>query len=279
MKVIELLKEYKNLFEREKIETSLLDCKILIGKVLGIEVNELILFFQRELTDKEENDFKILAQRRLSHEPVAKIVNKKSFWNFDFYTNNDVLDPRPDTEIMIESILEDYNTDKNLNILDLGCGSGCIILTLLKLFENSSGVAVDISEKSLAITRKNAENLGIDRIKIKKSNWSDEIFKQFDVIVSNPPYIATKAIDDLTDDVKNFDPILALDGGNDGLDYYKYIAKTIKKNCKINTKLYFEVGDNQAKAVEEIFLLEGFKKNRIKKDLSGIERILVFDNI
>lgn len=277
MKVIDILTSSRELLKNKSFDSPALDCKILLGKVLGITNTDLVFNSQRELTNKEIESFNKLIKRRLNHEPVAKIINEKSFWNYSFYVNSDVLDPRPDTENLIELVLDDYKNIENLNILDLGCGSGCIILTLLKLLKNSKGTAVDLSEKALEIAKKNAKILKVNNIDFKKSNWNDSINDKFDIIVSNPPYISTSDIENLANDVKNFDPKIALDGGVDGLDYYKYIAKNIKKNCKNNTKLYFEVGQNQAQNVKNIFLNENFTLFKIKKDLNKIERVLSFN--
>jgi release factor glutamine methyltransferase len=178
---------------------------------------------------------------------------------------------------MIELIICEYNRNAQLKILDLGTGSGCLILTLLKIFKNSSGVAVDINEKSLAVARRNAEQLGVtENIDFIKSNWNDEINEKFNVIISNPPYIKTNDINNLQNDVKKFDPIISLDGGVDGFDCYKYIAKNILKNCFRDTKIYLEIGYDQKNEIVDIFKKENFSLTSIKKDLQDFDRILSF---
>ena len=271
-----IIKKYTEILQtNNSIDSPDLDCKLLVANILGIEYKNLYLYLNDEFN--KENLLNILIQRRLNNEPISKIINKKSFWDYDFYVNENVLDPRPDTENLIELVLEMYNTNENLHILDMGTGSGCLILTLLKLFKNATGVAVDISEKALKVTKINAKTLGVKNINFIISNWNDNITEKFDIIVSNPPYIETEEIQKLDKDVKNFDPLLALDGGVDGLKYYEYIAQNIMKNCKNDTKIFLEVGHSQAKNVINIFEKNNFSLYKIKKDLNGYDRIVCFN--
>ncbi len=277
MKIIEIINIFKKELENKNFDSPLLDCKILLSNILNIKVGDLVFYYQKQLDSEKFDKFKNMIQRRLNNEPVSKIINNKYFWDYNFYVDKNVLDPRPDSESIIELILEDYKNDEKLNILDLGSGSGCLIITLLKIFKNSNGLAIDISDKALEIVKKNAELLNIKNLDILKSNWNDEISGKFDIIISNPPYIETNEINNLSKDVKSFDPLLALDGGFDGLDCYRYIAKNIKKNCKKNTKLYFEIGKGQETDVKNIFLNKGFKLFKTGKDLAGIERVISFE--
>ena len=271
-----IIKKYTEILQTNNdIDSPDLDCKLLIANILGIEYKNLYLHLNEEF-DKEDL-LSNLIQRRLNSEPISKIINKKSFWDYDFYVNKNVLDPRPDTENLIELVLEMYNIQEKLNILDMGTGSGCLILTLLKLFKNATGVAVDISEKALEVAKINAKNLEVENVHFVISNWNDNITEKFDIIVSNPPYIETEEIEKLDKDVKNFDPLLALDGGINGLKCYEYIAKNIIKNCKNDTKIFLEVGHNQAKSVIDIFEKNNFSLYKIKKDLNGYDRIVCFN--
>lgn len=276
MKIIDILNNSKKLLESKNFKSPLLDCKILLSNVLNLTMGDLVFYYQENINDEKLEQLKKMLERRLNHEPISKIINKKSFWNYDFYVNKNVLDPRPDSESLIEMVLKDYDINDKLNILDLGSGSGCLILTLLKIFKNSDGVAVDISEKALEVIKKNSEILGVENLTVLKSNWNNDVLGKFDIIISNPPYIESDEIAKLSDDVKNFDPILALNGGCDGLDCYRYIAKNIKKNCKKNTRLYFEIGNGQKIAVKEIFVNNGFEFIGVKKDFGGVERVLGF---
>lgn len=277
MKILELYKNSSKELEQNGILTSKLDVKILLSYLLNIDSKELIMYFNQHIEQKFINSFNQLLKRRLNREPIANIVNKKSFWSYDFFVNENVLTPRNDSEILIEAVLSNYNNmQEELKILDLGTGSGCLILSLLKMYKNASGLAVDISEKALKVARQNAENLKINNIKFLKNNWNDNIEEKFDIIISNPPYIPTKEIKELEPEVNKFNPLLALDGGEDGLNCYRYLAKSLEKNLKENTKIFLEIGKNQEKDIEKIFNENGYELLKMYKDLAEINRILCF---
>lgn len=277
MKILELYKNSAKELEQQGILTSKLDVKILLSYLLNIDSKELIMYFNQHIEQKFINSFNHLLKRRLNREPIANIVNKKSFWSYDFFVNENVLTPRNDSEILIEAVLSNYNNmQEELKILDLGTGSGCLILSLLKMYKNASGLAVDISEKALKVARQNAENLKINNIKFLKNNWNDNIEDKFDIIISNPPYIPTKEIKELEPEVNKFNPLLALDGGEDGLNCYRYLAKSLEKNLKENTKIFLEIGKNQEKDIEKIFNENGYELLKMYKDLAEINRILCF---
>ncbi len=274
MNVSNIYIKYTNILRKNNINTPEMECKIFISHLLNINVNEL--FFHLDDVFYEEESLSNLIKERIKGKPIYKIIGKKPFWDYDFLTNVDVLDPRSDSESMIRAVLEDFDINSKIRILDLGTGSGCLILTLLKLFKNASGVAVDINERSLNVARKNAELLNIQNIDFINSNWNDKINSDFDVIVSNPPYIKTNDIDNLDIEVKKYDPLIALDGGVDGLDCYKYIAKNISKNCNKKTIIYLEIGFDQKKDVVDIFSSNGFLFIGCKKDLSNNDRVIKF---
>lgn len=277
MRLLELYKDSTKKLEQEGILTSKLDVKILLSFLLDIDSKELIMYFNQHIDRKFINNFEQLLKRRLNREPIANIVNKKSFWSYDFFVNENVLTPRSDSEILIEAVLSNYDDmNEELNILDLGTGSGCLILSLLKIYKNANGLAVDISDKALKVAKQNAENLKINNIKFLKNNWNDNIEERFDIIISNPPYIPTKEIKELEPEVNKFNPLLALDGGEDGLNCYRYLAKSLDKNLKENTKIFLEIGKNQEKDVEKIFNERGYKLLKMYKDLAEINRILCF---
>lgn len=276
MKLIEFI---KNIKKREEIPS--FDVKMILSYFYDIELPNLINFYDKEIEEKDLTELNNIIKIRLTGKPISKIFGKKCFWNYCFFVDENVLDPRPDSEIMIEEILKDYENFKNekLQVLDLGTGSGCLIATILKLFENFCGTAIDISDKALNIAEKNSKNLGINnRLRLIKSNWNDSVEEKFDIIISNPPYIETNYIERLDIDVKNFDPILALDGGDDGLNPYRHLAKNLKKNCKHNTKIYLEIGINQKKPIIDLFETNNFKFIKSIKDYSNIDRILVFNS-
>ena len=264
-----------NLLKDKGVLTANLDVKILLVFLLNIDTKEIINYFNNEISNEFLNNFQKLLSRRLNREPIANIIGKKAFWDYDFIVNENVLTPRPDSETLIEAVLENYkDKDQKLNILDLGTGSGCLILTLLSIYQNSQGLAIDISDKALEIAKQNAKLLNINRIKFLKNNWNDNINKKFDIIISNPPYIPKKEIEILEPEVNKYNPLLALDGGNDGLDCYKYLAENLQKNCKENTKIFLEIGKNQENNIIEIFKNNKFELLKMYKDINGIIRIL-----
>jgi len=208
--------------------------------------------------------------------PVAKIIHSKWFYGIEFYTNKNTLDPRPDTETLIESVIKDCDTDKKLRILDMGTGTGCIICALCKNIANTSGIAIDKSRPALRVAKRNIKKLKLDKqIKIQHANFAN--FKsddKFDIIVSNPPYI--KYGDVRVNDGAMFDPKVALYAKSDGLLAYEQIAKNAKKLLKSDGKIYLEIGVGQSNQVIKIFNFCGFKFERVEKDLAGINRVLVF---
>ena len=274
----ELYTNSVNLLKNKGILTANLDVKILLAFLLNIDTKEIINYFNNEISNEFLNNFQKLLSRRLNREPIANIIGKKAFWDYDFIVNENVLTPRPDSETLIEAVLENYkDKDQKLNILDLGTGSGCLILTLLSIYQNSQGLAIDISDKALEIAKQNAKLLNINRIKFLKNNWNDNINEKFDIIISNPPYIPKKEIEDLEPEVNKYNPLLALDGGNDGLDCYKYLAENLQKNCKKDTKIFLEIGKNQENDIIEIFKNNEFELVKMYKDINKIVRILEFN--
>ena len=219
-----------------------------------------------------EEDFK----RLRNGEPVYRILGYRYFWKDKFFLSSDTLEPRSDTETLIEAALSLF-PDKStpLTLLDLGTGSGCILLSLLREFSNATGVGVDISEKALQTAQKNASALNLDtRSAWRQSNWGDSVEGEFDLIISNPPYIPSQVIETLDDNVKHFDPKQALDGGESGLDPYIYLAKTLPRLMHKNTLIMFEIGYDQKEAVIE--LMKDYECILAKQDLGKNDRCLVF---
>ena len=275
MKILNILNKYSKKLENKNFLTPKLDIKILLSCVINVKTNSLYLYFDKELNKRKYKKFYYLFRKRLKNEPIANIIKKKEFWNYNFYVNKNVLTPRNDSEILIQAILNNYkNKNEKFKILDLGTGSGCLILTLLKLYKKSFGIGVDISNKALKVAKKNAKNLKIKNIKFIQNNWNDNINEKFDIIISNPPYIPQNTIKTLDLEVQKYNPIISLNGGTDGLLYYRYLAKNIFKNFKENTKLFLEIGINQKTEIEKIFNKYDFKINNVYKDYSNIERIL-----
>ena len=264
-----------------------LDCRILLGHAMGLN-RSVYPHEQIKITQKEINKFKILINERKNGKPVSRIINKKEFWKMYFTLNEASLDPRPDSEIIIESILNHF-TDKldNLRVLDLGSGSGCLGLSILNEYKNSKGILVDASFDSLEIAKLNAVNYNLfNRSKFINMNWfkkewTKELLKnienkKFDIIISNPPYIPSNEINDLQIEVKKFEPRLALDGGKDGMDSYKSILPNIKDLLKPEGKIFLEIGHNQQNLINKIAKKCELIFKDSNKDLSGIVRVLVY---
>ena len=236
-------------------------------------MDKISLFDKKLLEEAASSDeeLNVFIQRRLTGEPVAKIIGKKGFWKDDFIVSKDVLDPRPDSETLIEAVLEIFpNKEKSLQILDLGTGSGCLLLSLLREYQNATGIGVDISEKALAIAKKNAHT---DRVQFVQRDMLQDLsdLGKFDIIISNPPYIPTAEIQTLERDVKDYDPILALDGGIDGLDFYRTLSKQ-----HLAPHIFIEIGKDQESQIIPLFESEGWQFIQSWKDLGKITRILYF---
>ena len=252
------------------------DLRMLIAKVKELSYGKVAFDADSVyLNDEEFELFQQLLARYRNDEPISKILNSKGFWKYDFYVNEDVLDPRPETELIIETVLKQFDVTEKLNFLDIGAGSGCILLSLLGEFKNSVGTGIDISEKAIAVARKNQQRLNIKNANFENVSWNDFApSTQFDVIVSNPPYIRTADIPSLDKNVREYDPLLALDGGETGLQPYQEITSLAKNWLKPNGIIVFEVGYNQAQDVRKILESNEYNSVQIAKDLAGIERVV-----
>lgn len=231
-----------------------------------------------EITKEETKQAKEMLARRLQNEPIDKIIGQREFYKSVFKVSSDVLTPRPDTEILVESALNLIPETAQWKILDLGTGSGCILLSLLAEREQCRGTGVDLSAKALEIAAENACNLKLEnRVELVNKSWTEENFitAQYEIITSNPPYIPSAEIDTLAEDVKKYDPLLALDGGVDGLKCYREIAAIAPLILKCNGYILLEVGYNQAKEVMQLFTAAGLKPHKIVSDLAGINRCVI----
>lgn len=264
-----------------------LDCRILLGHAMGLN-RSVYPHEQIKITQKEINKFKTLIDERKKGKPVSRIINKKQFWKMNFTLNEETLDPRPDSEVIIESILKHFK-DKlgNLRILDLGSGSGCLGLSILNEYKNSKGILIDASLDSLEIAKINAVDYNLfHRSKFInlnwfKKEWTKELLqnienKKFDIIISNPPYIPSNDINNLQIEVKKFEPRLALDGGKDGMDSYKSILPNLIDILKPEGKIFLEIGHNQQNLINKIANKCELIFKDSNKDLSGIIRVLVY---
>ena len=270
------------------IETANLDCRLLLTKSLErrkvLHNHEYI-----DITNKQIKNFKQLIKQRTAGKPVSRIINKRNFWKMEFKLNEATLDPRVDSETLIDAVLNHFtNKLQPLKILDLGSGSGCLGLSLLHEYPNSETSFLDISLKSLKMVEINALNLGLsERSKYINLNWkvndwdkkliTTENNIKYDIIVSNPPYVPTDVIKTLKKEVKKYDPFVALNGGKVGLDAYKSILPKLINIIKSNGKIFIEIGKGQQSHVTSIATGCGLSLNAYRKDLSGVTRVIILN--
>ncbi len=257
-----------------------LDSEMLMAKVFNKDRKYILLNDYKKIDLNIYYSFKNLIKKRSNREPVAYLTNKKFFWDSEFFVTKDTLIPRPDTELIIDSALKLTKKKDSLSVLDIGIGSGCILLSILKERQNFYGTGIDISKNCLNITKKNAINLNLlSRLKLFKTNVDKFILGKYDLIVSNPPYINKHNIKYLEKDVSGFEPILALNGGLDGLSE---IRKVIKKSSELIKKkgiFILEIGFSQKNKVINLLKNEGFYINRIQKDFANNDRCIISTKI
>lgn len=265
--------------ELEEISpTPRLDVETLLQKVLGVDRLYILLNLERVLSEDEEQLFNKFINERLNNRPTAYIVGNREFMGLDFFVKEGVLIPRPDTEVLVEEVIELAKKKGAKNILDIGTGSGAITVSLAKYLENVKVTSVDISDIALEIGKRNAiSNEVDDRINFVKSDLFTNIDKEtkFDIIVSNPPYIKREVIDTLDKQVKDYEPYNALEGGVDGLDFYRAITKQAKEYLKKGGILAYEVGHDQSKDVSKLMEMDGYTNIYTLKDLQQIDRVVI----
>ena len=262
------------------IKTPKLDSEILLSKVISKDRKYIILNSCEEINKKSLDDFNNLIERRKKGEPIAYITNNKEFWNDSFYVDKNVLIPRPDSELIIDQVLKIFPKDKRLQLLDIGVGSGCILLSLLKERSNFFGTGIDISKKSINISKYNAKILQLtNRVKFYNSDVDNFKIGKYDLIVSNPPYIDLLNLKYLERDVINFEPKLALSGGFDGFSKIKKVVSKAADLIKKNGKLILEIGFSQTEKVRKILKENGFYTNKVIKDYGKKDRCIVSTKI
>ena len=265
--------------ELEEISpTPRLDVETLLQKVLGVDRLYILLNLERVLSEDEEQLFNKFINERLNNRPIAYIVGNREFMGLDFFVKEGVLIPRPDTEVLVEEVIELAKKKDAKNILDIGTGSGDITISLAKYLENVKVTSVDISDIALEIGKRNAiSNEVDDRINFVKSDLFTNIDKEtkFDIIVSNPPYIKREVIETLDKQVKDYEPYNALEGGVDGLDFYRAITKQAKNYLKKGGILAYEVGHDQSEDVSKLMEMDGYTNIYTLKDLQQIDRVVI----
>ena len=263
------------------LDIHILEKKILLSNLLNTSKEELNLATQNKLSDNIIENFNSLILRRRKNEPISYLTNIREFWKYEFYINESVLIPRHDSEIIIETVLKyvpDINT--KYSILDLGTGSGCLIISLLKEYKNSHGLGIDIDLKALKVAKTNKSML-LNESRLMFSNDSFEKFqtKEFDIIVCNPPYIPVSQMDNIEDQVTLYEPHQSLFAEENGLLNYKNIIKNLRKNINKDQLIFFEIGINQSSSVINLLKINNFAVISVENDLANIPRCIVAKRI
>lgn len=280
MNIENILNEGINILQKNKIANPQLDSEILLSNSIKRDKKHIILNPKEILNSDQLVKFKSLIERRKKGEPIAYLINKKEFWKDEFFVNKDVLIPRPDSELIIEQVLKIYSKDVQLQVLDIGTGSGCILLSILKERSNFYGTGIDISKKSINVSKFNAKQLNLtNRVKFFHSSVDNFNNGKYDIIVSNPPYIEQLSLKYLEKDVVNFEPKLALSGGFDGFSKIRKVINKASILIKKNGKFILEIGFNQKNKVIKILKEEGFYVNKAIKDYGNNDRCIISTKI
>tara|TARA_B100001540_G_C15802449_1_gene640521 strand:+ start:1582 stop:2421 length:840 start_codon:yes stop_codon:yes gene_type:complete len=265
MNTTELIKTGSEILKKNNISSYSLDSEIILSNILKI-TREKLLIYEDKVTNKIVKKFKKLIIRRSLKEPIAYIIKNKEFMSKSFYVDNKSLIPRPETELLIQEIIKIYR-NKRLFFLDIGVGSGCIMLSILKNLNKSTGIGIDISKSTLINSKKNLKKFKLlNRSKLLQKSINEMRNIKFDLIVSNPPYVVRRDIKRLSNDVKKFEPIIALDGGNDGLDVIKKVIYKAKYILKSNGILALEIGKDQYRLVTKVLEANNFREKIVIKD-------------
>ena len=275
MTVKEALETAGNKLKENNIDNHISEARYLLKYLLDKDDVFFITNLNYELKDEEIKEYEKLINKRRSHVPFSYITGIKEFMGLDFHVDKDTLIPRPETEIIVEYMIENFK-DITMDILEIGVGSGCISISIAKYLENVNILGVDINEQAIITANKNIKEHNVqDRVKFKRSDIYENVEGKFDIIISNPPYIRKDIIDTLEDDVKKYEPILALDGGEDGLYFYREIIKNASKYLNQGGRIIFEIGHDQGEEVKELLLQNNFTDIETIKDLAGFDRTVV----
>jgi release factor glutamine methyltransferase len=283
--ILDILNYTTRYLSEKGIENSRLNAEHLLSHTLNINRVELYLNYDRPLLETELKRFKLLLNRRLNQEPLQYIIGETEFMSLPFKVNSGVLIPRPETEILVETVLETctekFNSESKIKILDIGTGSGCIAISLARYLENCHVTALDVSQGALKTAEENARLNNVEnKTRILMADFLDsrsskELAQEFDVVVSNPPYVGAEDFEKLPEEVKDYEPAIALKDGNDGLTFYHKIADFALTHLTAKGFVAVEVGLGQAHQVKRIFLENGYSGVKIFEDLNAIERILI----
>ena len=254
------------------IREAKLDARLLLEYCCNTDRNTLLAHPEREVSEEEQRRYFSAIERRQKREPLQYITGEQDFMGLHFITGRDTLIPRQDTETLVEEAMKELHD--GMEILDICCGTGCILLSLLHFSNDTRGLGVDISEESIKLSGKNAEALGITGADFKVSDMFSEVSGKYDLIVSNPPYIPNHAIETLDPEVRDYEPRRALDGGEDGLCFYRILAKEGKNYLKRGGMMFLEIGYDQGDSVPALLSEEGYKHVEVMKDLAGLNRVV-----
>ena len=269
-----------NILRAHNIVNPYLDSEILLCESINKDKKHVIINSKETLSNKHLDCFNNLIERRKKGEPIAYLINKKEFWKNEFFVNKDVLIPRPDTELIVDQVLKIFSKNSQLQVLDIGTGSGCILLSILKERANFYGTGIDISKKSINVSKFNAKKLKlINKVKFYNSDVDNFKIGKYDLIVSNPPYIELLSLKYLEKDVVNFEPKLALNGGFDGFSKIRQVVRKASKLIKKKGKFILEIGFNQKNRAKEILKNEGFYINKTLKDYGNNDRCIISTKI
>ena len=271
MEYVVVYKEGAARLRNSGVREAELDARLLLEYVCHTDRNTLLAHPEREVSEEERAKFLTLIERREKREPLQYITKEQEFMGLTFETSENTLIPRQDTECLVEEAMK--NLHDGMAILDVCCGTGCILLSLLHYSNDCTGVGVDIDANAVSLAKKNAKNLGIDAT-FTVSDLFESVEGTFDLITSNPPYIPTKVIETLDPEVKDYEPMAALDGGEDGLMFYRLIAAKAKQYLKRGGMIFLEIGYDQGEDVCEIMKENGYRHIEVKKDLAGLDRIV-----
>jgi len=280
MNIQTLLNQASKTLKQLSNTSSKLDSEILLSKIIKKNRKYLILNSNEELKKKNIKSFDYLVKRRKKGEPIAYLINRKEFWKQNFYINQNVLIPRPDTELLVEETLKLFNVNSKLNMLDIGTGSGCILLSILNERRNFFGIGIDISKKAINVARFNAKMHQLsNRVKFYNSDVDKFLIGKYDLILSNPPYIKRQDLKYLEIDIRGFEPKLALDGGKDG---FSKITKAISKTASLlkrNGRFILEIGFGQKNRILNILKKNNFFINKVLKDYGKNDRCIISTKI
>src|SRR5210317_1519887 len=275
MNISSLLANGSRILKSNSIKTYVLDSELILSDILKSQREKLIINSDHTVSEEVINNFNKLILRRTKKEPIAYILKKREFWSKDFFVNQNTLIPRPETELLCEQLIKIFK-GKSINFLDIGTGTGCILLTILSEISEAKGIGLDISKKAIDVARRNSKNLNLtSRAKFFTRSLEEIYGYKFDLVVSNPPYIKSIDLKNLQEDVRKFEPKIALDGGKEGLDVIKkviYKSKTILKKLGL---LALEIGYGQHYKVSQILKKQGFKEELLIRDYRNNVRCIV----